>query len=234
MTGISDSTTADRIYVALSHSIIMGHCRGGDRLSPDELAKQYKTSVTPVREALQRLSRDGLVENRPHAGFFVNSVSLKQLRDMFALREILEVAAVELAAGRITQPEVQALERIHAGYTDDEEESRIRYILENRDLHHAIAVASGNQELAATLYQLHNRLVRFLVLVHSGREIMARHQRLIEALRSHDVDLARAVIIAEMRETRDITLDHVIQEQSAYWSTEAQARDRATASPAAV
>ena len=117
---VNEGTSASHIYVALSHSIILGKCRGGKRLSPYDLAKKFGTSVTPVREALQKLSSDGLVENRPHLGFFVTSVSLQRLRAMLEVREILEVAAVELAASRITEQETQELERVHAGYTGND------------------------------------------------------------------------------------------------------------------
>jgi DNA-binding GntR family transcriptional regulator len=222
----AEDTSANRIYVALSHSITLGQCRGGERLSPDELARKFGTSVTPVREALQKLSRDGLVENRPRSGFFVTSVSLKRLRAMLEVREILEVAAVGLAAGRISEQELQELERVHAGYTGDGYEASIRYIAENRTFHYKIALASGNDELAEMIGQVHDRLARFTVFVHPFQEILLRHKRLLEALRGHDVTLAREVITAEVRETRDITLAHVIDGQGAHWHVEPGAPER--------
>jgi DNA-binding GntR family transcriptional regulator len=205
----------------------LGNVRGGERLSPDEQAKKFGTSVTPVREALHKLSRDGLVEKRPNSGFFVTSVSLKRLRAMLEVREILEVAAVGLAASRITEQEFQELERLHAGYTGDDYESRVRYVSENRAFHYRIALASGNEELAEMIGQLHDRLMRFTVFVHPLQEILLRHNRLLDALRDHDVALAREVMVAEVRETRDITLVHVIDGQGAHWHVEAGALDRA-------
>ncbi len=222
----ADGTSANRIYVALSRSITLGQCRGGERLSPDELARKFGTSVTPVREALQMLSRDGLVENRPHSGFFVTSMSLKRLRALLEVREILEVAAVGLAAGRITEQELQELERVHAGYTGDDYEASIRYIAENRNFHYRIALASGNEELAEMIDQVHAKLARFTVFVHPLQEILVRHKRLLEALRGHDVALAQEVITAEVRETRDITLQHVIEGQGAHWDVELGGLDR--------
>ena len=211
------STSADRIYEELRRSIVLGHHGPGERLNLERLAERYGTSVTPVREALQMLSLEGLVTPRPHAGFYVTQVTLKELRDMLELREILEVASVERAAVRITNEQIEGLERVHAGYTGDDEKSYERYVAENRRFHYLIAQASGNQELAETLGRLHDRLARFFVFVHTGEEVEKRHKRLIEALRTREVEVARQVILDEVNETREITLEHVIQKDGAVW-----------------
>ena len=74
--------------------------------------------------------------------------------------------------------------------------------------------------------QLHDRLMRFTVFVHPFHEMLLRHDRLLDALRSHNVTLAREVIVAEVRETKDITLAHVIDGQGAHWQVEAGTLDR--------
>jgi DNA-binding GntR family transcriptional regulator len=211
------STSADRIYKELRRSIIVGHHGPGERLNLERLAGRYGTSVTPVREALQMLSQEGLVTPRPHAGFYVTRVTLKELRDMLELREILEVASVERAAVRITDEQIGELERVHRGYTGDDEISYERYIAENRRFHYLIAQSSGNQELANTLGRLHDRLARFFIFVHTGEEVEERHKRLIEALRTRQVEVARQVILDEVKETQEITLEHIIQKDGVAW-----------------
>jgi DNA-binding GntR family transcriptional regulator len=213
----SGDTSKDRIYGDLRSSIILAYLQPGARLNLEELAETYRSSVTPVREALQMLMQEGLVTSKPHAGFYVAQVTLKQLRDMLELREILEVAAVERAAGRITEEQLEELERVHAGYVGDDDMSRERYITENRRFHYLIARASGNQELAEVLRRLHDRLARFFVFVHTGEEMEKRHRSLIEALRTHEVAVARRTILDEVKETREITLEHVIQEDGTAW-----------------
>jgi DNA-binding GntR family transcriptional regulator len=210
-------TSADRIYEELRRSIIVGHYEPGERLNLEQLADRYGTSVTPVREALQMLSQEGLVTTKPHGGFYVTQVTLKELRDMLELREILEVASVERAAVRITDEQIEELERVHAGYTGDDETSYERYVTENRRFHYLIAQASRNQELAEALGRLHDRLARFFVFVHTGEEMEKRHKRLIEALRTREVEVARQVMLNEVNETREITLEHMIQKDGAAW-----------------
>ena len=197
--------------------MIVGRYKPGERLNVDGLAKHYGTSITPVREALQMLSQEGLVTIKHHAGFYVIRVTFKDLRDMLELREILEVAAVERAAVRITDEQIEQLEHVHAGYTGDDEESRVRYITENRRFHYLIAQASGNQKLAEMLGRLHDRLVRFFITVHTGEDMERIHARLTEALRTRDVAVARRAILDEVNKTREITLRHMIEEEGDSW-----------------
>jgi DNA-binding GntR family transcriptional regulator len=147
----SDVTSKSLIYKNLRRSIGVGSRKPGERLDLDELAKNYGTSITPVRDALQMLSQEGLVTIKPRSGYFVTHVTLKQLRDMLEMRDILELASIERAVVRITEEQLEQLEHVHAGYTDEEDESYLRYMSENRMFHCLIAEASGNNELAETL-----------------------------------------------------------------------------------
>jgi DNA-binding GntR family transcriptional regulator len=201
----------------LRRSIITGHREPGERLSVEELAQHYGTSVTPVRDALQMLDQDGLVTIRPRSGYFVTRITLKQLRDLLELREILELASVERAATRITNEQIEQLEHVHAGYTGDDDESYERYTYENRRFHCLIAEASGNQELAEMLGHLHDRLARFIVLRHAGQTMESTHARLVEALRTSDITTARRAMLDELSETREQVLDYVIREEGAFW-----------------
>ena len=210
-------TATNRIYKELRRGVIVGHFKPGERLSIEGLAKRFGTSITPVRDALQMLSQEGLITNKPRSGFFIPYVTLKELRDMLELREILEVAAVERAVSRITKEELDALDQVHAGYNGDDEASYERYITENRRLHYLIAKASRNERLADMVGHLLDQLLCFVVTVHTGQEMEKRHKRLIKALRSRDMETARQVILDEVRETQEITLEHAIQQEGANW-----------------
>src|SRR5512135_2999893 len=98
----SHDTSKSKAHKELRRSIIMGARKPGERLSLDELAKAYNTSITPLRDALHMLSQEGLVTIKPRSGYYVSRTTLKELRELFELREILELAAVERAAKRIT------------------------------------------------------------------------------------------------------------------------------------
>jgi len=212
-----NGTSKNRIYTDLRRSIILGYRRPGEKLDIEALAESFGTSVTPARDALQMLNQEGLVMIKPRSGYFVTRITLKQLHDMLELREILEVAAIERAALRITDEHIYELENVHAGYTGEDDASRDRYASENRRFHYLIAQASGNQELADQLGHLHDRLARFLVLGVTHETSDQRHSRVTQALRTRDPAVARQAILNELKETREATLKRVIQEEGGYW-----------------
>jgi len=212
-----DRTSRNRIYTELRRSIIMGHRPPGERLDVEKLAEGFGTSVTPIRDALQMLSEAGLVTIKPRSGYFVTRITLKQLRDLLELREILELASVERAAVSITDEQLAALDHVHRGYTGDDDESYDRYTEENRRFHCLIAEASGNMELAEVLGRLHDRLARLMVICHAGKSMEITHARIVGALRAHDVEAARQAVLSELTATRVTILEYLIQEEGEAW-----------------
>ncbi len=217
LTSEENSTSKIRIFRELRRSIITGHRKPGERFEVEGLALRFETSVTPVRDALQMLSQEGLVTIRPRSGYFVARITLKQLRDMLQLRKILETAAVELAAPRISDEQLAELRAVHAGYTGDDDESYDRYTDENRRFHYLIAFASGNQELADLIGHLHDRLARFMVLRHAGRSQEVSHAAIVSALATRDPDAARSALLQDIDSSQDAILDGVFEEVAASW-----------------
>jgi DNA-binding GntR family transcriptional regulator len=212
-----EDTSKSKAYKQLRRSIIMGHRRPGERLNLAELTKIYNTSITPLRDALQMLAQEGLVTIKPRSGYFISRTTLKELRELFDLREILELAVIERATLRITDECIAQLEHVHAGYTGDDDESYDRYTDENRHFHYLIAEASGNHELADALGRLHDRLARFMVLRSGGKSQIYTHARIVEALKARDVAAARQAMLDEITESRDAILDRVMREDGASW-----------------
>jgi DNA-binding GntR family transcriptional regulator len=219
---IRNGTLKGGIYAELRRSIIMGHRLPGQKINIREIAQVYGSSITPIREALQMLEQEGLVTIRPHSGYLVTRLTLRQLRDLIELREILELASVERAAARITSEQLHELQAVYTGYTGDDDESYTRYTAENRRFHTLIARATGNQELADALGHLHDRLARFMVLRRTGQTMQYSHQRIVDALRAHDPSAARQAMLDELVDTREIVLNRVIQEQGDLWHVAAE------------
>ena len=217
MERVTKQTSKNKIYTELRRSIIMGHRQGNERLDIQALAKSYRSSITPIRDVLHMLAQEGLVTIKSRSGYFVTNVTFKELRDLLELRQILEVAAIERAVEHITDKQIDQLERVHAGYTGDDDISYDRYTDENRRFHYIIAEASGNSELAIMLGHLHDRLARFMVLRHAGATQDKTHARIIETLRARDVAAARQAMLDEITETRDTMLDRVMRKEGANW-----------------
>lgn len=86
---------ADSVYDQLRKSIVTFVLRPGERISPEEIARSLNVSATPVREALHRLVKEGLVEQRPYVGFFVTSLTIEDIEELFEIRKTLENLALQ-------------------------------------------------------------------------------------------------------------------------------------------
>jgi len=212
-----DETSKSLIYKKLRRSIIMGARESGERLNVEEIAEEYSTSVTPVRDALQMLSHEGLVDIKPRSGYFVKSITLKQLRDLLDVRRVLELTAIERAALRATEEQIEEMNYVHAGYTGDDDESYGRYTDENRRFHYLLARASGNNELAEMVGSLHDRLARFMVMRRAGKTMEVTHERIIEALKSQDVENARQALLDDIDRAHEAILDSVMEGDANSW-----------------
>ncbi len=205
------------IYQKIRTDIITGKKKPGERLSIDQLKDVFGTSVTPVRDALQMLSQEDLVTIKPRSGYYITLVSLKELNDMLDLREILELAAVERAAEKITDEQIHLLEKAHAGFTNDDDETYYRYTEENKNFHCLVAKASGNQELARLVSRLHDRMGRYMMIVRPGKYMVEMHGRLIKRLKAHDAAGAKKTLQKELISGKKIVMDRIMQEEADSW-----------------
>lgn len=103
---------AELTYQFLREQILTGGLRSGQRISMDELSRDLGVSKIPIREAMARLQSEGLVLQMQHVGAIVATVGRDQLRGVFAAREALEPVAARLAAARMDEPTLAALNHI--------------------------------------------------------------------------------------------------------------------------
>jgi DNA-binding GntR family transcriptional regulator len=212
-----DGTSKSLIYKKLRRSIIMGHRDSGARLNVDELASEYNTSVTPVRDALQMLNHEGLVEIKPRSGYFVAPITLRRLRELLDIRRLLELTAVERAAMRKNPGLIQEMRAVHKGYTGDDDEAYDRYTDENRHFHYLLGKASGNNELAEMIGKLHDQLARFMVMRRAGPILEKNHSRIIDAIEAGDVEAARQTLLDDIDPSHDAILDDIIEDEANSW-----------------
>src|SRR5215211_3087342 len=107
-------TKQEFVYQTLRRAILRCELATGQRLPTQEIANRLGVSLIPVREALQLLQSEGLVENRPHAGAVVTRISSSSVAEVFTLLEALETAAARVAARRMPPEEMDALTRLLA------------------------------------------------------------------------------------------------------------------------
>ncbi len=105
-------TMAEQVYDLLRKRILGQELMPGERLLEIAVSESLKVSRTPVRESFRLLQQDGLVERIPQGGVRVTDLSLEELKEISALRAVLEIHAVDVACDRIAEEEIEKLESI--------------------------------------------------------------------------------------------------------------------------
>lgn len=205
----------NHVYQQIKQDIIGGVYASGESLSPGSLAKRYRVSLTPVREAFHALQKDGLIEIIPRAGYFVSSVSVKDIQDIFSLRVIIEGAAAELAAQTITEQELRLLDEVRGTYKSGDTHSYWKYLRDNRQFHYGIALATRNKWLAESVEGLLDQVERFVFLALDledyVKDILVLHPKVLAALRERDSAIAKKVMVEGIEKTRDAVLDALMR-----------------------
>ncbi len=202
---------AETAYASVRKSIVRCALPPGMRTTEAELAAQFGSSKTPLREACQRLVREGLLIVEPRQGYVVAPVTLRDVREIFDLRRALEPAAAVLASQKIAPEALARLGRLaKTGYERGNAHSFDEFIRVNNELHLAIADAADNARLRQAIEHLlaeSERIIRFGMLIdpHSA-EAADEHGRLIKALLRRDVDGARDAMIEHLKTSEDMAL----------------------------
>lgn len=204
----------NQIYQNIKRDILSGVYQPGEQISANQLAERYQISATPVREALNALEQEGFVNAIPRIGYFVSHVTVRDIRDMYEYRIILEGASAEMAAHYITGDELDALARIPSDYVMGDNESYLQYLDNNREFHLSVARASHNLFLAKAVAMMLDQTQRLVFMgIGSGQhtdEILQAHPRLVQALRDRDATLARAIMIEGIIAARDAAIGQIM------------------------
>jgi DNA-binding GntR family transcriptional regulator len=113
-----DGTKADDIALALEEAIVLAEIPPGSVLRQEHLSEQFGVSRTPVREALRRLAALGLVTFEPNRGVRVRELSREEIHEAFLARAELEGLATEIAARKMGEDDLHALERAERAFTE--------------------------------------------------------------------------------------------------------------------
>ena len=210
----SNLSLVNQAYQQLKRIILEHQVALGGKLNEGELAAALGISRTPVREAMNRLEKEGLVEIFPQRGAFVVKFSEKDIFELFLIRENLEGLAAYLAAERVKENELSKLESCIQGFREPFSERDIqRYTREDFKFHQTIVMLSDAQrliKLISTLYD-HIRIFRLTTMGLSSRmkTSLAEHRRIIEALRKKDPEESERKMRQHIRHVRDGVMSHV-------------------------
>jgi DNA-binding GntR family transcriptional regulator len=210
----SNLSLVNQAYKELKRIILEYRVPLGGKLNEGELAAALGISRTPVREAINRLEKEGLVQIFPQRGAFVVRFSEKDVFELFLIRENLEGLAARLAAERINEENLVKLESCIQGFQEPFTEKDVqRYAKEDFRFHQTIVAVSDAQRLIkmiSTLYD-HIRIFRLTTLGLSSRmkTSLAEHRLLIEAFQRRDSEQAEQMMRQHIHHVREGVMENI-------------------------
>ncbi|EHK65451.1 GntR family transcriptional regulator [Achromobacter arsenitoxydans] len=189
MSAASDSIV-EKVYLRIRDMAIDFEFKPGERLNEVALSKELGVSRTPLREALNRLSIEGLLRFLPGKGFFCRDLDVQEIFALYELRKSLEVSALRLAIQRATDNDIRdALSFLDSTGPEAGERSVAEMVALDEAFHERIMAMSGNAEMLRVLKNVNARIrfVRWIDMNRGDRPASQReHHRLLEALQARN------------------------------------------------
>ena len=204
----------DRAYQNIKYQIIRGNLRPGTRLLEEELAKAMGISRAPIREAFNKLEKEGFVTTIPRKGAAVSNVTTETIEDIFEIRETLETLAVKKSLGKIF---IDELEKVGDDFKEfinkpENAENRIQYSVLDGKFHDLLSQNCSNKKLIELLANLQEQIhwlrnisLRRTTFSGSVRE----HLAIIEALKRNDEKLITKALLLHLERAKESSLIEV-------------------------
>ncbi|BER92943.1 GntR family transcriptional regulator [Atrimonas thermophila] len=209
----SGNTLSNKIYEILLNKIINGEIKPGTRLIERDLAEEFGVSRTPIREALNRLAKDDLIEVMPHRGAYVKGLKAEDIIEIYDIRASLERLALRLAIPSIPPSEIKRLKHMVESDTLNTKENEIQHLVTiDREFHRLIASCCNNKRLVALLENLANVVNVFRMMdapiEDRAKKALQEHLAILDAIEKRDVELACKLITEHIEASKQSILRH--------------------------
>lgn len=187
----------DQIYDFLKDKILTQEYAPGERLHIDQLKEKLGVSSTPIKDALNKLAGEGLVESVPRRGVFVTKPSKREMKESFDVRLMMETYAIGCALKRkIQRKEIDVLKKLLRESEENVKNNNYKRFMEkDRDFHYLLVKISNNRKLCEFYRQLniHMQIARSYYVRNYKRlqETQKEHEKILNVLEKQDPDLTR-------------------------------------------
>jgi len=202
----------EKAFLTLKDAILTGSLQRGERLSEARLIQEFGIGRTPLREALNRLEREGLVVSQPNSGYSVANLDVDAVCDLLVVREGLDAMAAEIATETATDAELQALARVMNDIDDlDRAHERTPEVYARElelglEVHEVILSATHNAPLIEITRRVYDQLRLALWVevrwIDQWTMAVAEHRAIVEAMLDRDALRAVAAARAHVRSSR--------------------------------
>jgi DNA-binding GntR family transcriptional regulator len=199
----------ERVFSLLKREIVNCERLPGSVICEEELVEKFRTSRTPIREALLKLQREGLVEIFPRQGTFVSEISLKDIYEIYQLRLIIEPQVIKIACHNLDAGSLTAYRNFFIGL-ETRECTSAEWFRMDRELHCYIVSGSGNKHLRKIFDTIMDQNLRIRMIagkITSRIQSTTReHINILDALLAGDAGKAAELVTAHITASRDAAL----------------------------
>lgn len=201
-------STADAIAASLRDMIINGELAAGERLVERDLAERFGISRIPMREAIQRLEREGLLDIFRNRGAVVRMLSASDVHEIYDLRVLLEGDAIYRSVKRLDDETLARAELVHRLLGDATVPRRQGEL--NREFHALLYSCCGNARQLKSIAELRGQVERYerlqATLLADTSSFQVEHDDILQACLERDARGARAMTVAHLDSARRIVL----------------------------
>jgi len=199
------------VYEELKLLILTGKITPGMRLMEEELAEEMGVSRTPIREAIRKLEKEGLITIEPRKGAYVSQLSTRDMVEILEVRQNAEGFAAALAAQRMTPEQKIKLKEIAEAYEAAVEAGdMVEMIKCDTTFHHIIVEASQNKILIQMVEQLQELVLRFRYLYYDdfkrAEKMPLEHKLIYEAILQGDAETAKDSADVHISRLKDLVM----------------------------
>jgi DNA-binding GntR family transcriptional regulator len=188
---------SERAYLLIKKMILERTISPKEPLSESRLASILGISRTPVREALKKLKSEGIIISSDKMGYFLNVPTANEIKDLYEVRAILELAAVKLAIQRLDPDEIEEFEKkllTFKAQLDAGDEGRSDLVKLGKELHFFIIERAGNKKLEELVKALYEQIEMSRVFsYYKQRKVSVdEHIQIATALKERNLEKSQA------------------------------------------
>ncbi|WP_423393417.1 GntR family transcriptional regulator [Burkholderia sp. LMG 21824] len=201
-------STADAVAASLREMIVNGELQAGERLVERDLAERFGISRIPMREAIQRLEREGLLEIFRNRGAVVRMLSASDVQEIYDMRALLEGDAIHRSVKRLDDETLARAELVHRLLGESNVPRRQGEL--NREFHALLYSCCGNERQLKAIAELRSQVERYerlqATLLADTPSFQFEHEEILQACRERNARGARAMTVAHLESARRIVL----------------------------
>lgn len=210
---MADGTTIKRVVAELRKDILTGVLPPGTPLSQVRLAKTYGVSRVPIRDALQTLAAEGLLDHATGTTAVVRSISVEELQELYEMRESIEPVATRLAVPNVGRAEVLKMRRLLEVMAATNDPGV--WLPANNEFHGAVYRQANRPRMIVLVDQLRKLTDRYLHLhlevIGNTEHLHEEHIGIFEAVQRGDADAAMELTRNHLETSHDFILQYLLE-----------------------